>query len=68
MRCGRPVEGVYAIRVGVALSRPPREDTYLWVLVGAACLSEAQIVACQVAATHPRVVMAVSTELCWYEE
>lgn len=55
--------GVYAVRVGVALQRPPREDAVIWVQVQAEDEYEAELVACQLASCHPRVVMPVASEI-----
>ena len=53
----------YAVRVGVALARPPREDAVVWVLVAASNDVEARLIACQIAAADRRVVMPVSAEI-----
>lgn len=54
----------YAVRVGVALARPPREDAFVWVVVAASNDTEARLIACQIAATDQRVVMPVSATIC----
>lgn len=41
---------VYAVEVGVALSRPPVIEEYRYVLVEADGWTEANLVACQIAA------------------
>lgn len=53
----------YAVRVGVALARPPREDAVVWVLVAASNDVEARLIACQLAVADRRVVMPVSAEI-----
>lgn len=67
---GREVasEGVYRIEVGLALSRPPKEDVVVHVLVAASNLPEACCLGAQIAQCDPAVVMAVRTTLISYEE
>ncbi len=48
---------VFEVEVGVALGRPPAIDEYRYVLVEADSWTEANLVACQIAAT--RSVMPV---------
>lgn len=55
--------GVYKVRVGVSLARPPREDASVWVQVQADGEQEAELIACQIAMCDRRVVMAVSSEV-----
>ncbi|MGW5402686.1 hypothetical protein [Streptomyces sp. NPDC003952] len=54
---------IVGVRVGVALSRPPREHAVIGVIVEAEDEAAAQLLACQIAATHPAVVMPVSSEV-----
>lgn len=54
---------VYTVHVGVALTRPPRTDALVRVLVEAATDPEAHCLAAQIAHCHPFVVMPVSTEI-----
>lgn len=54
---------IYAVHVDVALARPPREDDVVRVLVDAGGPVEAQLIACQIAACHRRVVMPVSSRV-----
>lgn len=60
----------FGVRVGVALSRPPRRDADIHVLVGVDAAkgleragTEARLIACQMAVAHPRVVMPVSADV-----
>lgn len=54
---------IYAVEVGVALARPPRHDATKYVLVEAESPASARLLACQIAAADPRVVMPVSDKL-----
>lgn len=54
---------IYTVYVGVAMARPPREDDIVRVRVEARSAAEARLVACQIAACHPGVVMPVSAEV-----
>jgi hypothetical protein len=54
---------IAAVRVGVALRRPPREDAVVYTLVAAGTDAEALLIACQLAAANPRVVMPVWAEI-----
>ena len=54
---------IAAITVGVALSRPPRADTYIYVIVEADTETDAMLAACQIAGCHPGVVMPVSSRI-----
>jgi hypothetical protein len=54
---------IYAVEVGVALARPPRVDAVKYVLVEAESQVAARLLACQIAAADPRVVMPVSDEI-----
>jgi hypothetical protein len=59
------------VKVSVALSRPPKADAQMWVLVSVPleswqwerAESEAQLIAAQMAQSNPRVVMAVATQV-----
>lgn len=51
------------VMVGVALSRPPKLDDSIMVLVEADTENEAQLIAAQIASANPLVVMPVSTEI-----
>lgn len=55
--------GVYAVRVGVALNRPPREDAVIWVQIQAENEIEAELAATHMACCFPSVVMPVSSEV-----
>lgn len=54
---------IYTVYVGVALSRPPKEDDVVRVLVEAGSASQARLLACQIAACRPGGAMPVSAEV-----
>ena len=54
---------IFTVYVGVALSRPPKEDEVVRVRVEAPNATQAGLLACQIAACRPGVVMPVSTEI-----
>lgn len=63
----------FGVEVGVALSRPPKHDETVHCLVAVdmqpgpnrweRAETEARLIACQLAASHPLVVMPVSAQL-----
>ena len=53
--------GVYRIEVDVALCRPPRADATIYFALEAVDGYAAELLACQIAQCHPRVVMAVGS-------
>lgn len=59
---------VFGVQVGIALSRPPRTDRHVWFRIEAPTGVEAELIACQWAASHPRVVMPVSALVLDWEE
>lgn len=62
---------IFTVAVGVALSRPPKHDKTVYALVSVdvrgnnleRARTEARLIACQMAASHPGVVMPVSADL-----
>lgn len=54
---------VFAVQVGVALSRPPKCDATIYCLVEAPNETKARLMACLLAASHPRVSMPVSADI-----
>lgn len=55
--------GVFEVHVGVALARPPRTDEIRKYLIAADRPIEAELLACQWAATGAGVVMPVSSRV-----
>lgn len=54
---------VFAAEVDVSLGRPPRTDATIYYQIAADSSVDAQLIACQMAACHPRVVMPVASRL-----
>jgi hypothetical protein len=54
---------IYTVYVGVALSRPPKQDDVVRVRVEAPNATQAGLLASQIAACRRGVVMPVSTEV-----
>lgn len=52
---------IFKVEVAVALSRPPKNDATIFITVDAPNGHDAELVACQIASTHPRVVMPVAS-------
>lgn len=52
---------IFKIEVSVALSRPPQNDATIFFEIDAATGHDAELIACQIAASHPRVVMPVAS-------
>jgi hypothetical protein len=65
------VFATFTVDVGVALSRPPKRDDSIYCIVAVDMSNktqervenEARLIACQMAATQPRVAMPVSAEI-----
>lgn len=53
----------YQVEVDVSLGRPPRVDATIYYQVAAHSPVDAQLIACQMAACHPRVVMPVGSRV-----
>lgn len=61
--------GVYRVEVDVATARPPRPHATLYVDVEAVDGYDAELIACQLAACRPGVVMPVgSLVIDWPED
>lgn len=58
----------YGVEVGVALRRPPRHDATIFFTLEAESGQAAELLACQWAANHPRVVMPVASVVTDWED
>ena len=54
------MDGLYGVEVGVALTRPPRTDRYVFYRLAADSGLDAELLACQWATSRPGVVTPVS--------
>jgi hypothetical protein len=59
---------IFKVEVGVALQRPPRHDATIYYTLEADSGNAAELLACQIAYNHPRVVMPVSSVVTDWEE
>lgn len=58
----------FDVEVEVALSRPPRSDATIFFTIEAENGHAAELIACQWAAGHPRVVMPVGSVVTSWSE
>lgn len=56
------------MEVEVALARPPRSDATIFFVLEAESGYAAELLACQWAASHPRVIMPVGSVVTSWEE
>lgn len=54
---------IFKVAVDVALSRPPRADATVFVVVDAAHRFDAELIACQMAGCNRQVVMPVGSRI-----
>jgi hypothetical protein len=59
---------IYKVEVDVALRRPPRTDATIYFTLDAKNGHAAELIACQWAYCHPRVVMPVGSVVTDWEE
>lgn len=53
----------YQVEVDVSLGRPPRADATIYYQIAARSSVDAQLIACQMAACHPRVLMPIASRV-----